>query len=72
MALMDFVSGLTFLNTLVNYSRYLCKEFELVMLCVNIQTRWIDQDVADVEGNINRCQCTANLRWYFMGSLFSH
>lgn len=51
--LMNFVSGLTFLNTFVNYSRYLCKEFELVMLCVNIQTRWIDQATADLEGNIS-------------------
>ncbi|XP_026757995.2 DNA repair protein RAD51 homolog 4 isoform X1 [Galleria mellonella] len=41
--------GLTYLNTMVNYSRYLYNEFNLSIICVNIQTRWIDQDVSDLE-----------------------
>ncbi|KAJ2952573.1 hypothetical protein O0L34_g6896 [Tuta absoluta] len=39
--------GLTFLNSLVNYSRCLCKEMNIGIVCVNIQTRWIDQDIME-------------------------
>ncbi|XP_059048561.1 DNA repair protein RAD51 homolog 4-like [Achroia grisella] len=41
--------GLTYLNTMINYCRYIYKEFNLSILCVNIQTRWIDQDVSVLE-----------------------
>ncbi|XP_063359943.1 DNA repair protein RAD51 homolog 4 [Cydia amplana] len=41
--------GLSFLNTFVNYARYLGKHFNLAFICVNIQTRWVDQENADLE-----------------------
>ncbi|CAH0718839.1 unnamed protein product, partial [Brenthis ino] len=39
--------GLTYLNKVVNLSRFLSKELEIGFVCVNIQTRWIDSDVRD-------------------------
>ncbi|KAM3963424.1 rad51 recombinase D [Aphomia sociella] len=41
--------GLTYLNIVVNYSRYLYKELNLAIICVNIETRWIDQDISELE-----------------------
>ncbi|KAL4714154.1 hypothetical protein ACJJTC_008508 [Scirpophaga incertulas] len=41
--------GLALLNTFVNDCRYLCSQFQISTVCVNIQTRWIDQDVSDVD-----------------------
>ncbi|KAJ0180340.1 hypothetical protein K1T71_003744 [Dendrolimus kikuchii] len=45
----DSKIGLTFLNTFVNYARYLCKELNVGVICVNIQTRWVDMDAADLD-----------------------
>ncbi|XP_045445804.1 DNA repair protein RAD51 homolog 4 [Melitaea cinxia] len=41
--------GLTFLNRVVNNSRYISKEYQIGIIYVNIQTRWVDQDVSDPE-----------------------
>ncbi|XP_050345144.1 DNA repair protein RAD51 homolog 4 isoform X1 [Nymphalis io] len=41
--------GLTYLNRVINYSRYLSKVFQMGFIFVNIQTRWIDQDISDPE-----------------------
>ncbi|KAI8435256.1 hypothetical protein MSG28_003598 [Choristoneura fumiferana] len=41
--------GLSFLNTFVNYARFLCKEQNICMVCVNIQTRWMDHDNIEIE-----------------------
>uniref|UniRef100_A0A2A4J5G7 RecA family profile 1 domain-containing protein n=1 Tax=Heliothis virescens TaxID=7102 RepID=A0A2A4J5G7_HELVI len=41
--------GLSLLNTMVNYSRYICNEFNVGMIYINIQTRWIDSDITDIE-----------------------
>ncbi|XP_038215590.1 DNA repair protein RAD51 homolog 4 [Zerene cesonia] len=46
----DNKMGLKFLNIFVNHARYLCQEFDISVLCVNTVTRWIDQDVPDVDG----------------------
>nr|XP_026501683.1 DNA repair protein RAD51 homolog 4 [Vanessa tameamea] len=47
--------GLTFLNRVINYSRYLSKEFQIGFIFVNIQTRWIDQDITDPEDTESAC-----------------
>ncbi|CAG5011945.1 unnamed protein product [Parnassius apollo] len=39
--------GLTYLNIFVNYCRSLCKNHEIGVLCINIQTRWVEQDITD-------------------------
>ncbi|XP_013190049.1 DNA repair protein RAD51 homolog 4 [Amyelois transitella] len=41
--------GLAYLNMMVNYSRYICDNFNVAFVCVNIQTRWIDQDICELE-----------------------
>ncbi|XP_030032997.2 DNA repair protein RAD51 homolog 4 [Manduca sexta] len=41
--------GLTHLNEFVNKGRCLCRTLNVALLCVNIQTRWVDPDVVDVE-----------------------
>lgn len=46
----EFFVGLTFLNRVVNNSRYISKEYQIGFIYVNIQTRWVDQDVSDPEG----------------------
>ncbi|VVC89746.1 DNA repair protein RAD51 homolog 4 [Leptidea sinapis] len=43
--------GLKFLNIFVNHVKYICKTMEVAVICVNIQTRWIDQSVSDVNDN---------------------
>ncbi|XP_068629718.1 DNA repair protein RAD51 homolog 4 [Battus philenor] len=40
--------GLTYLNIFVNYCRFICKHYELGIVCVNIQTRWVEQDTLHV------------------------
>lgn len=45
-------AGLFFLNALVNYSRFIANEFNVGIIYINIQTRWIDSDITDMEGNI--------------------
>ncbi|XP_045491761.1 DNA repair protein RAD51 homolog 4 isoform X1 [Colias croceus] len=47
----DNKMGLKFLNIFVNHARYLCQEFNICVLCVNTETRWIDQDVPDADGD---------------------
>ncbi|CAH2086774.1 unnamed protein product [Euphydryas editha] len=47
--------GLTFLNRVVNNSRYISKEFQTGFIYVNIQTRWIDQDVSEPEEIESSC-----------------
>ncbi|CAK1582298.1 unnamed protein product [Parnassius mnemosyne] len=39
--------GLTYMNIFVNYCRYLCKNHDIGVLCINIQTRWVEQDITD-------------------------
>ncbi|KPJ07909.1 DNA repair protein RAD51-like 4 [Papilio machaon] len=41
--------GLNYLNVLVNHCRFVCKNFGVGIVCVNIQTRWVQQDIADYE-----------------------
>ncbi|XP_013139373.1 PREDICTED: uncharacterized protein LOC106103990 [Papilio polytes] len=41
--------GLNYLNILVNHCRFICKNFNVGIVCVNIQTRWVQQDLADYE-----------------------
>ncbi|XP_052737660.1 DNA repair protein RAD51 homolog 4 [Bicyclus anynana] len=41
--------GLKFLNNFVNYARHLSKTLQIGIVCVNIQTRWIDQDLVELE-----------------------
>lgn len=38
------------LNNFVNYARCLSKKMEIGVVCINIQTRWIEQDVAEPDG----------------------
>lgn len=46
-----FFTGLSLLNILVNYSRFIANEFNVAIIYINIQTRWIDSDISDLEGN---------------------
>lgn len=46
------ITGLSILNTLVNYSRFIANEFYIGMVYINIQTRWIDPDICEEEGKI--------------------
>ncbi|CAG9096083.1 unnamed protein product [Plutella xylostella] len=48
----DCKVGLSALNVFVNYCNYLCKEMHLSIVCVNIQTRWVDQNASDLEDDI--------------------
>lgn len=41
--------GLSYLNTVVNYSRFIGNEFNVGIIFINIQTRWIDSDNCDIE-----------------------
>ncbi|XP_075969278.1 rad51 recombinase D [Anticarsia gemmatalis] len=41
--------GLSLLNTLVNYSRFIGNEFNVGIVYINIQTRWIDSESYDPE-----------------------
>lgn len=41
--------GLSLLNTVVNYSRFIGNEFNIAIIYINIQTRWIDLDVCEIE-----------------------
>ncbi|CAK1552563.1 unnamed protein product [Leptosia nina] len=45
--------GLTFLNQFVNLSREISKEMELCVVCVNIETRWVDIDQTDLDDDYN-------------------
>ncbi|XP_022819778.1 uncharacterized protein LOC111351838 isoform X2 [Spodoptera litura] len=45
----DNKMGLSFLNILVNYSRFIANEFNVAIIYINIQTRWIDNDISDLE-----------------------
>lgn len=45
-------SGLTLLNEFVNKIRFITTELDVTAVCVNILTRWLDQDVSDVDGEI--------------------
>ncbi|KAJ8725454.1 hypothetical protein PYW08_003637 [Mythimna loreyi] len=45
----DNKMGLSLLNVLVNYSRYIANEFDVGIIYINIQTRWIDSDISDIE-----------------------
>lgn len=60
------ISGLKLLNTFINYSRYLTKELQISLICVNIQTRWVDQEVVDLEGKqyYTKFNVLANQMWY--------
>lgn len=40
------------MNKIVNLSRYICKELNVGLVCVNIQTRWIDMDIRDADGKV--------------------
>ncbi|CAB3234614.1 unnamed protein product [Arctia plantaginis] len=44
--------GLSLLNTLVNYSRFVGNEFNIGIVYINIQTRWIDSDICEEEDNV--------------------
>ncbi|XP_028175822.1 DNA repair protein RAD51 homolog 4-like [Ostrinia furnacalis] len=41
--------GLALLNTFVNYCRFISNDMELGIVCINLQTRWVDQDVSDLD-----------------------
>lgn len=41
--------GLSFLNMFVNSARYLSTELNLSIICVNIITRWVEQDFLEIE-----------------------
>lgn len=41
--------GLNLLNTLVNYSRFIGNKFNVGIVYINVQTRWIDNDILDME-----------------------
>ncbi|CAH1646244.1 unnamed protein product [Spodoptera littoralis] len=45
----DNKMGLSLLNILVNYSRFIANEFNVAIIYINIQTRWIDNDISDLE-----------------------
>ncbi|XP_028028779.1 DNA repair protein RAD51 homolog 4 [Bombyx mandarina] len=45
--------GLSLLNSFVNYSRFICKQLNIGIICINMQTRWVDQDLTDVEDEEN-------------------
>ncbi|XP_035436723.2 DNA repair protein RAD51 homolog 4 [Spodoptera frugiperda] len=45
----DNKMGLSLLNILVNYSRFIANEFNVAIIYINIQTRWIDSDISDLE-----------------------
>ncbi|XP_039747008.1 DNA repair protein RAD51 homolog 4 isoform X2 [Pararge aegeria] len=50
--------GLKLLNYFVNYARHISKGMEIGFVCVNIQTRWIDQDVEELEDDGNQSAST--------------
>ncbi|CAH0406639.1 unnamed protein product [Chilo suppressalis] len=41
--------GLALLNQFVNYCRFLCDHLQICVVCVNVQTRWVDQDLVELE-----------------------
>ncbi|CAD0196619.1 unnamed protein product [Chrysodeixis includens] len=41
--------GFNLLNTLVNYSRFIGNQLNVGIIYINVQTRWIDNDILDVE-----------------------
>ncbi|CAH0748012.1 unnamed protein product [Diatraea saccharalis] len=52
--------GLALLNKFVNYCRFLCRHLQLCVVCVNILTRWLDQDV-ELEDERNQQQYSSIL-----------
>ncbi|XP_072944311.1 DNA repair protein RAD51 homolog 4 [Epargyreus clarus] len=44
--------GLKLLNELVNNLRFISNRFEAGVICTNIQTRWLDQDVPDMDDDV--------------------
>ncbi|XP_045784042.1 DNA repair protein RAD51 homolog 4 [Maniola jurtina] len=55
--------GLKLLNCFVNYARSISKEMEIAIVCVNIQTRWIDHDVVDLEDEDRAGETTYTEKW---------
>ncbi|CAH0701983.1 unnamed protein product [Spodoptera exigua] len=49
--------GLSFLNVLVNYSRFIANEFNVAIIYINIQTRWIENDISDLEDDDESSSC---------------
>nr|XP_034840409.1 DNA repair protein RAD51 homolog 4 [Maniola hyperantus] len=55
--------GLKLLNYFANYARSISKKMEIAIVCVNIQTRWIDQDVLDLEDEARSGEATYTEKW---------
>ncbi|KAH9639098.1 hypothetical protein HF086_009067 [Spodoptera exigua] len=49
--------GLSFLNVLVNYSRFIANEFNVAIIYINVQTRWIENDISDLEDDGESSSC---------------